>query len=80
MWPNPHFSADMVTFTAVILNEKFHLLYGITKLTTYILKHDKFVLVHMKNHSYFAAEVVQVKNNHFPEITKGTFIFQENEI
>ena len=24
MWPNPHFSADLVTFTEEILNEKLH--------------------------------------------------------
>ena len=26
MWPNPQFSADLVTFTEEILNEKFHFL------------------------------------------------------
>ena len=26
MWPNPQFSADLITFTEEILNGKFHLL------------------------------------------------------
>ena len=28
MWPNPQFSADFVTFTEEILNEKFHVLWS----------------------------------------------------
>ena len=29
MWPHPHFSADLVTFTEDILNGKLHLLYNV---------------------------------------------------
>ena len=28
MWPNPHFSADLVTFTKETLNGKFHFLWS----------------------------------------------------
>ena len=44
-----------------------------------LLKRDKFVSVHMKNHTYFVAEGVQVKNGHSPEIKKEIFVFEENE-
>ena len=44
-----------------------------------LLKRDKFVSIHMKNHIYLVAEAVQVKNGHFPEITQEIFVFQENE-
>ena len=33
----------------------------------------------MKNHTYRIAEVVQVKNGNYPEITKEIFVCQENE-
>ena len=29
MWPNPQETADLVTFTEEILNEKFHFLYSL---------------------------------------------------
>ena len=32
-----------------------------------------------KNHIFLASEVVQVKNEHSPEIMKEIFVFQENE-
>ena len=44
-----------------------------------LLKRDKFVSIHMKNHIYLAVEVVQVKKSHSPEILKEIFVFQENE-
>ena len=44
-----------------------------------LLKRDKFVSIHMKNHTYLIDEVVQVKNGHSSEITKEIFVFQENE-
>ena len=44
-----------------------------------LLKRDKSVSIHMKNHTYLVAEVVQVKNGHSPEITRESLVFQENE-
>ena len=32
-----------------------------------------------KKHTYLATEVIQVKNDHSPEIMKEIFVFQENE-
>ena len=40
-----------------------------------LLKRDKFVSIHIKNHTYLTTEVVQVKNGHSPEIMKEIFVF-----
>ena len=40
-----------------------------------LLKRDKFVSIHIKNHTCLATEVVQLKNGHSPEIMKEIFVF-----
>ena len=43
-----------------------------------LLKHDKSVLIHVKNLRYLATEIFKVKNDLCPEIMKEIFIFHEN--
>ena len=45
-----------------------------------LLKREKFLSFHIKNHTYLATEVAQVKNGHSPEIMKEVFVFQEKEV
>ena len=40
-----------------------------------LLKRDKFVSIHIKNHTCLTTEVVQLKNGHSPEIMKEIFVF-----
>ena len=43
-----------------------------------LLKHDKFVSIHVKNLQYLATEISKIKNDLCPEIMKEIFIFHEN--
>ena len=40
-----------------------------------LLKRDKFVSIHIKNHTCLTTEVAQLKNGHSPEIMKEIFVF-----